>query len=227
MERTITYKFVLERGVVWEYALKFDKSNHLVPKVGVTPKPWTKLEYHQCPNCPLKSAEHPHCPVALNLDHIVEDSKETLSIAIAEVTVDTPERRYSKKCSSQDGLRALFGLIMACSGCPHLDWLRPLARFHLPFADIDETMFRVLSLQLMDQFFNDEKSSLLDCVKKISDRYAKVEKVNHAFIGRIRNYCKADADKNAMAALDVFVQFFPVEQQNKFESLRKYFRAAK
>ena len=223
MDRTIEYIFELEGGISWKYELKFDERNHLLPRPLGKAKAWTALEYHQCPHCPLKKDESPQCPIARNLDYVVEDSKETLSITRAKVRVETPERTFIKECSTQDGLRSLFGLIMACSGCPHLDWLRPLGRFHLPFADIDETLFRALSLQLLDQFFEDESATLATCAIRLSERYAQVEKVNHAFIGRIRNYCKADADKNAMAALDVFVQFFPMHFENKFETLRKFF----
>jgi hypothetical protein len=226
LEREVSYRFELESGPVWEYKFKFDKFHKLIPSDANTnfeSRSWTKLEYNKCPNCPLNSATHPQCPIARNLDNIVEDSKGTLSIAIANVTVQTPERTYTKKCSSQDGLRSLFGLIMATSGCPHLDWLRPLARFHLPFSDIDETIFRILSVQLVEQLLTNPDVSFDASLVKLNQRYAHVEKVNHAFIGRIRNYCKADADKNAMAALDVFVQFFSVEQQNNFDSLKKYF----
>jgi hypothetical protein len=164
--------------------------------------------------------------VARNIDRIVEDSKETVSHTRASVRVITPERTYTKDCATQEGLRSLFGLIMACSGCPHLDWLRPLARFHLPFADQDETLFRVLSLQFVESFLAASTLSLTECTAVINRRYGEVEKVNHAFIQRIRSYCQADADKNALAALDLFAQFFALHRDDNFEELRKVFPSA-
>lgn len=224
MPRTISYEFTLGPGSIWRYDLEFDDHNRLIPPaLAGPPRPWTNLEFAQCPHCPLHPADSPQCPVARNIDHIVEDSKETVSYTQAVVRVITPDRTYSKDCATQEGLRSLFGLIMACSGCPHLDWLRPLARFHLPFADQDETLFRVLSLQFVESFLGNSTLNLVECVAIINSRYGEVEKVNHAFIQRIRSYCRADADKNALAALDLFAQFFALHRDDDFDELRKTF----
>ena len=224
MTRKINYQFELESGATWNYDLVFDDANNFVSKPAQQVKPWTRLQFRQCSHCPLKVEEHPQCPVAKNLDSIVEDSKLTVSHTRAKVTVTAPERTYSKECATQEGLRSLFGLIMATSGCPHLDWLGPLARFHLPFSDLEETLFRVLSLQLVEQFLRGDNIGGSDSSKAIEERYASVEQVNHAFISRIREYCRADADKNAIAALDAYAQVFPFRVQKNFDSLRRFFK---
>ena len=149
MPRSVTYFFEFEKGISWKYELSFDDAQRYIPPAAGTAKSWTALEFNKCPHCPLKKDTSPQCPVARNLDQIVEDSKTAISFTRAKVTVTTPERAYAKECAAQDGLRSLFGLLMASSGCPHLDWLRPLARYHLPFASADENLFRVLSLQLV------------------------------------------------------------------------------
>lgn len=227
MARLITYRFELKNGPTLEYEFLFDETHyHICPpsQSGNQPlRPWTRLEFFQCPHCPLKSSSSPQCPVARNLDRVVEDFKETLSYTVAKVTVTTPERTYVKECATQTGLRSLFGLLMASSGCPHLDWLRPLARFHLPFADIDENLFRVLSVQLLEVFLRGGDTPLQSCAKEIEERYGRIQKVNHAFMERIREYCRRDADKNALASLDVFVQMFSFQMDDSFNSLRKYF----
>jgi len=224
MLRTISYQFDFSDGTSWKYDLSFDDAQNYSgpPGVSTTPKAWTKLEFHKCPHCPLKKESSPHCPVAQNIDRVVEDSKATISHTRATVTVTTPERTYVKECASQEGLRSLFGLLMASSGCPHLDWLRPLTRFHLPFASTDENLFRVLSLQLLEDFLIDNKGAE-SCEERIAQRYRAVEAVNHTFIERIRSYCQGDADKNAIAALDILVQVFALQAQSNFGSLRKYF----
>lgn len=222
MTRSLTYEFHLEDGRVWRYELTFDAANRFVPKNESPAKEWTKLDFHKCPHCPLASATSPQCPVARNLDQIVEDSKSTLSCTKAKITVTTKERVYLRECATQEGLRSLFGVVMASSGCPHLDWFRPLARFHLPFADMDETLFRALSVQLVDDYMHG-RQDMQASAERLRNRYLNVEKVNHAFVNRIRSYCNADADKNAMAALDVFVQMFPYQLQSNFESIRKLF----
>jgi hypothetical protein len=227
MSRKLNYSFVFEDGSSWNYDLQFDKEHNFIPKESPEIKEWTRLEFQKCPNCPLKSENCAQCPVARSLDQVVEDSKTTLSVKRAKVRVTSPERIYEKDCATQEGIRSLFGVVMASSGCPHLDWLRPLARFHLPFADTDETLFRVLSLQFLKSFFAGDTAELKMVAKKIEERYREVETVNHSFVNRIKTYCKADADKNAIAALDVFVQMFPYQMQSNFESLRRYFSEKK
>jgi hypothetical protein len=112
---------------------------------------------------------------------------------------------------------------MASSSCPHLEWLRPLARFHLPFASVDETLFRVLSLQLLSEFFAKERREVKDSAQTIKNRYKSLEILNHAFIKRIRTYCSGDADKNAIAALDIWVQTFELHHDTDFKALKEYF----
>ena len=219
----IVYNFEVEGGQAWNYPLSFDDSHNFIAKPDTEIRPWTRLEYHQCSHCPLNKTKSPQCPVAKNLNQIVEDTNASVSYTPTRVTVVTPERTYTKQCTAQDGLRSLFGLIMATSGCPHLEWLRPLARFHLPFATLDETLFRVLSLQLLDDYLNDHQIDFESVAAKIKMRYGLIEKVNQAFADRIRSYCKADADKNAIAQLDVYAQMFPFQLEDDFKSLRKYF----
>ena len=223
MLRTITYTFALAGGTTWRYDLQIDESGLLVSRAQSAEPKWARLEYCQCPNCPLKPALSSYCPIAKNIDRAVEASANTLSYTRAQVTVTTPERVYSKECATQEGLRSLYGYIMAISGCPHFDWLRPLARFHLPFADTDETLFRVLSVQLLESFFFSEQQGPATCCEAIKQRYQQLELVNHAFINRIRSYCRADASKNALAALDTFVQMFEFARSANFDALRRYF----
>lgn len=221
--RTITYRFEFDKGTSWNYPLEFDEQHRLVPGPTKESRPWTKLDYCKCSHCPLNSSEHPQCPVARNIDHIVEDSKAVISYTEVHVSVSTPERQYSKKCAAQSGLVSLFGLIMATSGCPHLDWLRPLARFHLPFSSIEETLFRVLSLQLLGEFFNKDRNDSETSTEQIKKKYAAVGTLNHAFIKRIKTYCAGDADKNAIAALDIWVQAFELYHEENFEPIKPYF----
>lgn len=221
--RTISYEFEFEDKTTWKYDLQFDEEQRLVPLQSKTVRPWTQLSHHKCSHCPLKSADHPQCPVARDIDSIVEESKGCFSYKVAKVTVRTPERDYVKTGATQQGLQSIFGLIMASSACPHLAWFRPLARFHLPFAALDETLFRVLSLQLLSEFFSKQRLEAAASTENIAKLYKAVEIVNHTFIGRVRSYCSGDADKNALAGLDLFAQLFELHQQSDFKPLQKYF----
>jgi hypothetical protein len=224
MPRNISYTFETDGKQPWNYILEFDDNNNLVAHTNTDIKEWTKLEYHQCAHCPLNISEHQQCPVARNLNDVVEDFKNVLSFTKYKVTVQTAERTYSKECSTQDGLKSIFGLIMACSGCPYLDWLNPLARFHLPFANLEETLFRTLSLQLLNDFLDNQLTDANIIAQKISARYKNVETINRAFAKRIQYYCQKDADKNAISSLDVYVQMFDIFQEANFDVLRDYFK---
>lgn len=221
--RELQYKFEFDDGKTWQYDLKFDDRSALLQFDESPTKAWATLGYHQCTHCPLDSSTHKYCPVAENIDHIVEDSKDIVSYTEVLVSVITPEREYRKRCAVQQGLLSLFGLIMATSACPHLEWLRPLARFHLPFASIEEALFRALSLQLSSEFFNKTRLDIKVSKEQLQDRYAKISTLNHCFIERIRSYCSGDADKNAIAALDLWVQAISIYQEDNFEPLAKYF----
>lgn len=222
MGRKIKYVFKFEDESQLSFALEFDDLMNLQDLSGETEKSWTSLEHNKCKNCPLDSSEHDVCPVANNLDEIVESTKNKLSYEKASVYVETEERTYYKKTDTQEGLLSLFGVIMATSGCPHLNWFKPLARYHLPFSTLDETMFRILSMNLVSEYFSGGEESKID-FDKIKAHYAEVEKVNLDFIERIRSYCKGDADANAIAALDLFAKLFSFEMESNFESIKKYF----
>ena len=112
---------------------------------------------------------------------------------------------------------------MASSGCPRLNWFKPLVRYHLPFSTIEETMFRILSKSLISQFLKagDEKTTPVSLID-IKEVYSQVEFVNLDFIKRIQSYAKGDADANAIAALDLFAKLFDFEVEANFESLQPF-----
>ena len=222
MFRTITYRFDFEDGTSWSYDLVFDDQNRLLPVAGRGSE-WTALEFHKCANCPLRASDSPNCPVAINADRIVEDSKGTISYTQALVTVTTPERTYRKQCAVQQGLLALFALVMATSGCPHLDWFRPLARFHVPFASLEENVFRVLSLQLLTEFFAKERKDAQTSTGLIKAKYEAFATVNRSFLKRVRTRCSGDADQNAVAALSLWIEIFGIHEQSDFGVLAKFF----
>ncbi|MBT3981736.1 MAG: hypothetical protein HOE90_10310 [Bacteriovoracaceae bacterium] len=181
---------------------------------------WTELGFHQCSNCPLAVMNNSHCPVAANLQDIVVKFNDMPSFEKTDVYVETPERTYYKKTSLQDGLFSVFGVVMATSGCPHLDFLRPMARFHLPFATLDETMIRTCTNFLMLEYFKDPNLPLK--LSGIQLFYEEVQKVNSGILERVRSIAKEDAGKNALVILNTFAQMIDIELNSNMESLKKY-----
>lgn len=190
---------------------------------------WAKLGHKQCSNCPLSPEEHPYCPVAKNLGHLVYFFKDTVSHSKSKIFVEGPDRAYAIDGTIQEGLFSIFGVIMATSSCPHLDFFRPMARFHLPFASQEETLFRVTSAYLLKKYLKNQaegQNNPID-LTGLTEIYKEVEIVNKDFIERIRSITKKDAELNAVVILNCFAQKFDIEMSGKMESLYPLFQIKK
>ena len=79
----------------------------------------------------------------------LEPLKALVSFDTVGVTVLQAERTVYAETSAQQAMSSVLGLIMATAGCPWTDRLRPMARFHLPFASEAETLYRSISMFLL------------------------------------------------------------------------------
>ena len=183
---------------------------------------WANLDFHQCKNCPLKKEQSPTCPVASNLFSLVYYFHTYPSYKQSMIFIETADRSYAKNASIQEGLYSIFGIIMATSGCQHLNFLRPMARFHLPFASAEETIFRAAAFFLLGDYLKNKGSNV--SLEKLKEKYQQVQIVNQGILQRIRNITKADADLNALVILDNFAQMISLEMSNDFSGLLSYFK---
>ncbi len=176
------------------------------PKVEEVPS-WVLLHHYKCENCTLTEEDTRYCPVALNVVQIIKHFKDTSSLEPVEVKVITPERESLSRTHVQYALGSLLGLCNAVSGCPVMKEFAPLARFHLPFASLDETIYRIVGNYLIGQYFRKKKGEEpdweLDGLKKY---YKEVEKVNRALCNRLRAASVKDANMNAVITLDNYVK---------------------
>ncbi len=169
---------------------------------------WTRLEFHQCPNCPLKPHDFPHCPAALDLREVADTFADMISYTRVRVTVKTPEREYRKECDVQTALLSLKGLLLATSACPILANFRGMARHHLPFASLEETIFRTTSAYLLRQYFMHQEGKPADwSLKGLEDLYAAVTEVNYSLKQRLDAASREDANINAISALFAISSF--------------------
>ncbi|MGH2568547.1 MAG: DUF6901 family protein, partial [Bacteroidota bacterium] len=165
---------------------------------------WTKLKFHQCDNCPLGD-EVEYCPVAVNLATLIEEFRLNHSTDNAFVVVDATDRSYVKETTVQKGLSSIMGIVMVTSDCPILDRLRPMVRFHLPFASSIETIYRSVTMYLMSQYLEMKKGGTPDwSLDKLSQTYKDVSKVNKGMWNRLSNAAKLDANVNALIILNSF-----------------------
>ncbi len=178
---------------------------------------WTLLDNHKCAGCPLTSDTHPHCPAAVALANVSTSFGGRTSYTPVHVTVETeqpaggtPTRTITRQAPLQEALFPLLGLRMATSGCPVLSKLRPMARFHLPFADSEETAYRAISMYLVSQFLRQSKGlpAELD-LRGLAEIYEQVHEVNLTFSKRLAQASSSDANINSLTTLDMFAQDVP------------------
>jgi hypothetical protein len=224
----IRYIFhILDSNKKTEYSINIDRKTVVLQPENDSKPAWAKLEDHQCENCPFNKKEQPLCPIAKNLADVTDCFKDEFSYAPVKVVVETEERSYFRNASLQEGLFSIFGIIMATSGCPHLDFLKPMGRYHLPFSTVDETLFRSTASFLLGQYIFNEKDTKDDKkrygLKPLFAHYAEVSKVNRGIIARINSIANKDADKNAIVILENFAQIISMEINSNLESLEYLF----
>ena len=194
----IEYIFHLADGGQYKFNVDIErKYNPATVDKSATPD-WAELAYHQCPNCPLNSKEHSHCPAALDIAEASTRFSNIVSYAEVSIEVKKPHRTYSVKTDSQTALNSLLGLLMATSGCPVLSQFKGLAKTHLPAATFEETLFRTVGAYLTRQYFvhKEGKEPDLD-LKGLKKIYEEVGKVNSALKNRV--YAASAADSNITA----------------------------
>jgi hypothetical protein len=101
-----------------------------------------------------------------------------------------------------------------------------MVRFHLPFATLEETIFRMVSMYLVAQYFQKENGRpaewSLDGLTKV---YAEVGVVNRDFAQRLRDAAKKDANVNALVNLDCFATMVPLAAEETLSGIKPYFSA--
>jgi len=185
---------------------------------------WTALGFHQCPNCPLTAEVNPRCPLAVHLVSTVNRFKGKLSYHEIHLNVITPERIFSKLTTLPNAISSLMGLISATCGCPVTAPLRPMARFHLPFASNEETIYRVASMYLLAQYFLRKKGKGTDQeLAGLTDIYMNIQIVNNSFTQRLRDASQTESTLDAMVILDSYAQIMPEQIEDSLESISYLF----
>ena len=224
---SIEYSYKFKNGLNKKFIINLDRDTLALQRERKpTPPLWALLNHKKCENCPLDVKKHLYCPVALNFMDIAEQFQNMVSHENVVVTVITEERVYARETTIQQGLSPLIGIIMTTSGCPIMDYLKPMVRFHLPFASLDETVFRTVSMFLLVQYYRNQEGRKaewrLDGLTKI---YAEVGIVNRDFANRLRDAATKDANINALVNLDCFASMVPLVADDTLKAMKPYFSA--
>lgn len=188
--------------------------------------PWTELGFHQCSNCPLSTTDTAHCPMAVSLVPLVVLFDKVRSYDEVTAQVESEERTVTKRTSVQRVLRSLMGLLTASSDCPRIEFLKPMARYHLPFSSTEETIYRVVSTYLLAQHFLRQQGKPADAgLEGLKARYRELQQVNAGMAARLGAARLRDSDSsvNALVLLDLFAQSLPDSIDAQLEELQPAF----
>jgi hypothetical protein len=214
----ITYHFRFLNGRDAAFGVSLRQPDLLLMVDPGRPAPdWTRLEHCRCSNCPLRPEQHPHCPAAVGLVELMDSFRDCLSTDMAEISVRVESREYHRRAPVQYGLSSLMGLLLATSGCPVYEKLRPMVHTHLPFATIEETMYRAASMYLLAQYFRFQQGQTPDWdLEHLVALFEAVGQTNQAFSRRLVSINPKDASLNALANLDCFalVTSFSITKDN-------------
>ena len=221
----IQYRFRLSKDRQEIFDLEIDEERlELMKNFSKDLPDWTRLDFKQCSICTLNIETHSHCPAASHISHIANRFHDILSYDKIHVEVSTKERQISQDTSAQAGISSLMGLVMATSGCPHMAFFKPMARFHLAVANEHETLYRSASNYLLGQYFaakNGKKADLeLEGLKEV---YTNVKLVNSSILDRLRTVAEKDSSLSAVITLHMFAEVVLLNIEESLEEVRYLF----
>lgn len=220
------YKFEFAKGRIetFDLLLTGDKLEPLAKLPEQLPE-WTRLEFNKCSNCPLHPVEASHCPLAVRLLPIVDRMGNVVSIDEVNVKVTLDDRTVTRSATAQEGLSSLLGVVISTSGCPHTAFFKPMARFHLPFANTEETFYRAASMYMLGQYFRWQNGMAPDLeLEGLLQFYREVEKVNKGLSDRLRAERREDGAVNAVVLLDMFAKSMQMTIKETLDDLAPLFR---
>jgi hypothetical protein len=221
----IQYHFRKANNSREDFIFELDAASlELISNIPDHPPVWTELDFYQCANCPLDIANHPHCPLAVNMVNIVHRFEDLISYDEIRVDVATAERCISQITTAQIGISSMLGLVIATCGCPHAAFFRPMARFHLPLASKEETIFRATSMYLLAQYFLKKDGRTADLeLEGLTGIYDNMQIINTAIVERLRAATKTDSSINAIVILDNYAKSLPYAIEKSLEDIRYLF----
>jgi hypothetical protein len=116
-----------------------------------------------------------------------------------------------------------MGLCLATGGCPVLARMRGPARMHMPFASLDETVFRMVGAYLIGQYMTSRQGGIPDWdLAGLTRFYADLENVNISLKRRLDAAAEKDANINAVILLVNISMLVAFSLEQQLEGLKPY-----
>lgn len=210
MSSKLEYRFTLPEGDETHYEFEYDGERYNLICTDLQTPPWAELGFQQCSHCPYQDSSAPkYCPAALQLAQVVQGIDHLVSYDMLQVKIASSTRTLDQTCSAQEAISSLLGLVLASSGCPHTEFLLPLARFHQPLASAEETLWRTCASFMLAQYFRKENGETPEDLSGLLRRYENLETLNTGLAKRLRSQLDQDACLNAIVLLDSYAKTLP------------------
>lgn len=198
-ERLIAYSFTFADGQTLEHSVDLQGESASADAAA-----WARLDFQQCPHCPLSVQDSALCPFAAALQQPVSMLARHASFEPVEVLVRWRDREIRQHTTLQRAAGSLLGAIGAASGCPHTRLLKAMAWFHQPFSGSDETLFRVLGSYLLGQYLRTQHGLTADWdLEGLRTVYRNLRQVNLGMAQRLRCAAEEDSSINGLILLDL------------------------
>ena len=185
---------------------------------------WMDLDAHRCQHCPLPCGKCTVCPAIEAVFPTIQSFDQRVSSDTCDLTVEQNDVTHQAHTSIQNAVRSLIGLQLALSACPTMSKLRPMARFHVPLSDGDQTLFRVFGMHMLRQYLRQAKGEAPDwSLADLQALYADIHDVNRQLADRIRAASHKDAAVNGLVILDAFAHEVEYNIETNLEQLAPYF----
>lgn len=219
---TIHYTLSFDDGSQVDFTIDTERS-HATPGIDQAPE-WTRLTHHQCPQCPLSGGQHTHCPAALDMAGIVERFRTVPSYQAVHVQALMQDRTHSRRTDLQSALQSLLGLLMATGACPVLSRMKGPGRLHMPFATVDETLFRMVGAYFIGQYHHARQGGQADwTLRSLADFYGQVQNVNRHLKMRVDALAESgDAHLNAIVSLMGMSMLVSFSLDHNLENMQPY-----
>ena len=218
----IRYTMVLEKGN--EVVFDIDETGDTSVESGETPPRWLLLDDYRCERCAIPAGSRNTCPAALSIKPVVEAFSTHASFENIKVIVEMGNVRLNSAVSLQEAVRSMVGLMLALSSCPVMRKLRPMANFHLPFGDENQTLFRFLGMYLTAQYIRRLEGLEPDWdLTGLYDLFIDIHMVNNGLAERIRAASEMDATLNSLVVLDMLAHLVQINMEQSREKLKPLF----
>ena len=226
-ENLIRYRYLIEfdEGQTLEFDIPLDAKS-LDNRLNLGPPPcWSSRRDFGCrnPACPL--AEEDRCPCACTTHYLVGVFGNIPSTQQVTITATTSQRSCTRRAAIQTAVGSITGILMATCGCPVLARLKPMARFHLPFASVEETEYRIFAMYALAQVLRARRHLEWDCgFEGLRDLYAQIQAINRLSADKIAAAQQKDAAINGLVILDTFAQMVALSlDTNDTSEIEEYF----